>query len=403
LTPWTIWLAPGRLAIAAALVGIAILISNIVAVVLGDGVLLANNRVLAGDFMAFWSAGRMTLDGDLALIHTPRPIYEAQLAEAPGLDVVYYWHHPPTFLLIATALATLPYLTAAAVFLGVSSVAYWVAAKRAFKPWQAVLFAFCAPAAAMHFGNVQTGLLTAALVGGALLALPQRPLAAGVLVGLMAIKPHLMVLFPLAFIAGERWKAFFAAAISAALFCAAAYWAFGWGSFERFFANMGRAQSLVTDLQIAAGTYATLYGNLLGLKLPMALAAGVHAASALVASALVWLSWRSKNWPLAGAVLAAASTLISPYLFFYDLTLLLVAIALIVRAVGYQSLSPLEKLALIMGWTAPGLIFTAGAFVPLPFAAIGSWAVLWVAARRALRPLSGKVESGFPSESGLKF
>jgi Glycosyltransferase family 87 len=379
------WLVPPRLAIGAALVGIAVLISNIIAVALGDGLLLANNRLVAGDFMAFWSAGRMTLDGDLALIHTPRPIYEAQLAAVPGLDVVYYWHHPPTFLLIATALAALPYLVAAGVFLGTTSLAYGAAARGAFRSGYPVLFAFCAPAAAMHFGNVQTGLLTAALVGGAMLVLPKRPLAAGVLVGLMAIKPHLAVLFPLAFIAGGRWKAFFAAAATAILLCAAAYFAFGWGAFERFFTNMGRAQGLVTELQIAAGTYATLFGNLMGLKVPLPLAAAAHGFSALAAATLVWMTWRRGDWPLAGAVLAAASTLISPYLFFYDLTLLLVSIVLIVRAVGWEGLSAAEKCALIFAWAAPGLIFTLGAYVPAPFAAVGSWAVLWVAARRALR------------------
>ena len=87
---------------------------------------------------------------------------------------------------------------------------------------------------------------------------------------------------------------------------------------------------------------------------------------------------------LAGSVLAAATTLISPYLFFYDLTLLLVAMGLIVRCVGWERLLPVEKLALILGWAAPGLIFTIGAYTPLPLAALGSWAVLWVAARRAL-------------------
>ncbi len=389
LGPLSALLSPRCLAIGAAIVGLAVMIANIAAVAMGDGILLANNRLLAGDFMAFWSAGRMTLEGDLSLIHTPRPIYEAQLAQAPGLDVVYLWHHPPTFLLVAAALATLPYLPAAAVFLGVTASAYWGVVRAYFRHGLAVLFAFCAPAAAMHFGNVQTGLLTAALVGGALLLLPRRPLAAGALIGLLAIKPHLAVLFPLAIVAGGRWKAFCAAAIVAIGFCGAAYWAFGWGAFERFFLNIRHAQGLVTGQQIAAGTYATLFGNLVGLKLPVALAAAAHGLSALGAAGLVWIVW--SRWTmeqdaglLAGSVLAAATTLISPYLFFYDLTLLLVAMGLIVRCVGWERLLPVEKLALILGWAAPGLIFTIGAYTPLPLAALGSWAVLWVAARRAL-------------------
>ncbi len=382
------WLRRWWLYAGAGAIGVFILGANVYfGLTAGDGLIMANKRLIAGDFMAFWSAGRMTLEGALEQVHAARPIYEEQLRHASGLDVVYLWHHPPTFLLVATGLAHLPYLVAAGLFFALTAGIYALATRTITPTPAALFFAAMAPASAMHFGNVQTGLLTAALAGLALVMIDRRPIVAGALVGLFAIKPHLAVLYPLAFAAGGRWRAFAAAAVVTLGFVGVSFWAFGWGAWEAFFANMAHAQSMVTEQKIAPGTYATVFANLRGLGAPVWAAGIAHGASAVLAAGTVFLAWRQGGGLYAGAVLAAASTLMSPYLFFYDLTLFLVAGGLIVRqAGGWSALQRSEKAVVAYGWIAPGLLFSVGHVAPLPFAALAAWALIVVAMRRALRP-----------------
>ena len=67
----------------------------------------------------------------------------------------------------------------------------------------------------------QNSVLTAGLAALALHLLGKRPVVAGVVIGLLAIKPQLAVVFPFVLIAARAWRTFAAAALSATLFAAA--------------------------------------------------------------------------------------------------------------------------------------------------------------------------------------
>ena len=96
-------------------------------------------------------------------------------------DIPYFgWHYPPVFLLLAAALATLPYLAA---LLPTSHHACGLSGRctrhrRAAEAW---LLALAFPAVFVNVTHGHNGFLTAALLGGALLVLDRRPLLAGVL------------------------------------------------------------------------------------------------------------------------------------------------------------------------------------------------------------------------------
>ncbi|MBZ4317346.1 DUF2029 domain-containing protein, partial [Mycobacterium tuberculosis] len=61
----------------------------------------------------------------------------------------------------------------------------------------------------------QNSVLTAGLAALALHLLGKRPVVAGVVIGLLAIKPQLAVVFPFVLIAARAWRTFAAAALSA--------------------------------------------------------------------------------------------------------------------------------------------------------------------------------------------
>lgn len=349
-----------------------------------NGMVLANGQPVFGDFIAFWSGGRAALEGHVADVHTRALIEQYHQQAAPGVQFTAPWNSPPTFLLITSALALLPFPIAALTFLALGAALYVAAARAILPDTRALIFALTVPAAIYHLGSVQTGLVIASVSGLALAMLDKRPLAAGALVGLLAIKPHLAVLWPVMLALSGRWRAFAAAAVSALCFVALAGFVFGFDAYARFLESLGATQNLVTSQLITTPAYASLYASLLQLGAPQTIALGVHGAAALIALFIAARIFRRGDRAVAGAALCATTLIILPYSFFYDFTLL---------AVGAALLGPprtrLELAAAIAAWSA-GLSLPLSYALPLPYCAAAAWLVLLTASVRAgsaaLRP-----------------
>jgi hypothetical protein len=186
------------------------------------------------DFITFWSAAWLALHGRPEAVFDWQAIAAAQHAAVPAMEKLFLWHYPPTFLLAVLPLGLVPYVAAFAAF-SAGSVALWAALVRRIAPdpryW---IVAAAMPAGLINFFHGQNGFLTAALAGFALLLLKTNPIAAGVLIGLLAIKPHLAILFPVALVASRNWRAFAAAAVATVAFTAASIAAFGWPTVTAF-------------------------------------------------------------------------------------------------------------------------------------------------------------------------
>ena len=97
--------------------------------------------------------------------------------------------------------------------------------------WLALAF----PALFYNFVIGQNGCLTAALLGGALLFIPTRPVLAGICLGLLTYKPQYGPLFPLVLIATAQWRVIFAAAATTLAIAAASLVVFGTNTWLAFF------------------------------------------------------------------------------------------------------------------------------------------------------------------------
>ncbi len=241
----------------------ALLIAAMLLAVMGwrlahaNGLPLAEGQPVFGDFIAFWSAGRLALEGRAAEVHNEAAIYAQHLIAVPGLHVVAPWNSPPPFLLISSLFALTPFPVAALLFLLLSGALYLYVARKTLPDARALLFALTLPAALFHLGSVQTGLLIAGVSGLALLWIDKRPRAAGALIALLAIKPHLAILWPVFLIISKRWTAFITAALATTAFLVIAGFVFGFESYARFFDNLRAAQSLIGDERVATDTFAS--------------------------------------------------------------------------------------------------------------------------------------------------
>jgi arabinofuranan 3-O-arabinosyltransferase len=306
-------------------------------------------RPIDNDFVNVWAAGWLALDGHAPAAYDWTP-HRAAEVRAVGYDFggYYGWHYPPAFF-FAAALATLPYLVAAIVWLLTTLAAYAAAIAGILGLRTGVLFALGFPAAIWNITAEQNGFLTAALIGSTLGLLERHPALAGICLGLLTYKPQFGVLFPIVLIADRRWPTIAVATLVALLLAALSWLAFGsasWAAFvhwaplsNRVLIDQGaldwyRLQS-VFALVRAHGGSETLAWTVQG------------ALSLLLAVGLAWL-WRSRvAFELKAAALAASALLATPYLFMYDLVVLAVAVAFLLRlALARDFLSRIEIAAL---------------------------------------------------------
>src|SRR5262245_11392823 len=77
----------------------------------------AKGKPLGYDFITFWSASDVALEGRPAEAYDHAKLFAAQQKAVPALtnEVVFLWHYPPTFHLLALPLALVPYLWSYAV------------------------------------------------------------------------------------------------------------------------------------------------------------------------------------------------------------------------------------------------------------------------------------------------
>ncbi|HTV89934.1 MAG TPA: glycosyltransferase family 87 protein [Stellaceae bacterium] len=291
-------------------------------------------KPLGYDFMAFWSAARLALAGHPAAAFDERTIAAVQHAAVPALPgIVFPWHYPPTFLVPLAPFGMLPYPAALALFV-IATAAPWAAlVPRVLPDRRAWIVAAAAPAGLITLLDGQNAFLTASLAGFALLSLDRRPILAGLLIGLLAIKPQLAVLFPLALLAEARWRSIAAAALTVLALALVSLALFGSADWAAFFRDLPVARAIGDAGAVPWGTMPTAEVFVLSLGGSLGLAHAVQATVALVAALAVWRAWRCPDAPFEAkaATLLVAALLVPPYVFYYDLLWAALAVGLLVR------------------------------------------------------------------------
>lgn len=362
------------------IVGFALLLAFTVALawlaVTSDGRNDALGRPLGTDFANVYAAGSYVLDGAPQAPFDPARQYAREQAIFGATTPFYGWHYPPFFLFVAAALAMLPYGAALLVWQGGSFLLY-LAAIRAIThragshpdpSWLLLAAAF--PAVFVNFGHGHNGLLTAALMGGALAVLDRRPLIAGVLLGLLAYKPQFGILIPLVLMVTGRWQSFAAAAATVLALFVATVAAFGVPTWEAFFASGHFTRTVVLEngetgwqkIQ-SVFSWVRMWGG------PVWLAYTVQAVAANGVAVAVGILWRMRaDFALQAAALVIGTILAIPYSLDYDMMALAPAIAFLAVHGLRHGFADYEKTALAGLWLAPLLARSIAAATLLPVA-----------------------------------
>ena len=323
--------------------------------------------LVSGDFIGFWTAGELALEGHAADAYNAVPHFFKEVALHGDPDSWAYvsFFYPPYFLLLCAGFALLPYVTAVGLWLASTCAAY-AAAMRALVPRdlrdrEAIWVLFLGyPAVLVNAGFGQNGFLSTALLGGAALWLDRRPELAGLCFGCLSYKPQLGIVVPLALAVAGRWRCFAVAVATVLVLAAAATLAFGVDIWPAFFADMSDARRNWMEAYnpLYLRFWITIFG---AVRLHDGSLLLAYAAQVAVSLAAIWLLVRAllsrppgaRSGKAEVAAIAACIPFCSPFMLEYDLMILAVPMIWLLCEALRQGFRRGEGLALAATFAAP--------------------------------------------------
>jgi alpha-1,2-mannosyltransferase len=340
--------------------------------------------VLGRDFLNFWMGGRSVFGGGPAAWFDAGT-YNAALRDMLGAPYPeHFWSYPPHLLLFIWPFGLMPYLPAYIAWCAIGVALYLFACSGAIAR-KHLLFLAVAPGIAVCIFFGQNGFYTAALLIGGLFCLDRRPVLAGVLFGILTIKPQLGLLLPVVLVLERRWVTIASAVATLTVLVAATAMLFGWNVWIEFWQKVVPQQQWLTAhgggllFEMVSSVY---YGGRL-VHLPQSVDWVLQGiTTALAFAAVAWCYWRRRDPALSLALFVTATFLVTPYILNYDMVVFGFVVA---RLRERDDNTMADHWLLIAVWTLPvTMMIAAVGFIPLAPAVLIAFAarLVWRLAHR---------------------
>jgi hypothetical protein len=186
--------------------------------------------------------------------------------------------------------------------------------------------------------------------------LESRPFLGGILLGGMSYKPQFFILIPIALIAGKQWRAFIGAASSAIGLALISVSVFGLGSWMEFFRIIPSSIEILTNPRVPLPKIISVFSSILLMGGGPTLGWMLQGLIMIGAVAAVIWMWRGGLPYLRNSLLVVSILLFTPYLFYYDLSLLALPLAWIGWEGYTKGWVPGQQITLCLGWLLPSLM-----------------------------------------------
>jgi len=274
------------------------------------------------DFVNTWLGAQLALTGDPGT-HFSIDAYNALLAERfSGEYPLHIWSYPPQLLLFTWPWGLMPYMPAYILHCVLGLALYLAVVTDGQRRADHLVLLILAPAVTVNIWCGQNGFLIAALLVGGLIQLDRRPVLAGVLFGLLSIKPQLGVLLPVMLVLTGRWRTIAAAAVTIAVLFAATTFVFGWKVWSAYVndAMPTQARVFLKDFEHFMTHMPTAFMGARVAGFSLTIAAWAQAVvSVVTVIAVAWTFWRRREPDLSNALFVTATFLVTPYAFNYDM------------------------------------------------------------------------------------
>lgn len=337
------------------------------------------------DYLSFWAAGTLVLDGQAADVYDIATHHQATEAftgerEQPLLP----WQLPPHALLISTGLASLGYYPGLILWTLGTAALFAATAAHAGGGKLAVLIAFAVPPTAWNLQIGQFGFLIATAMYWSIADENRPPWQRGLALVVLSLKPQFGLLVLIYLLLRGRWSTIGLGAAFGLAVVALTSVAFG---IDRWWEFIDRSLDAMPIVDLVSGPLVwksqSVFGLMRGLGAGSAGAAALHVlVGVIIVGHAARLCRTQPVHPATTAFMLTGSIALSPRSFPYDLQVLALSGILIVAGARREGLEIPER-TLLSAFAASWLMF-----VNLPGGLLATVLLLFSASRMARSPTS---------------
>jgi alpha-1,2-mannosyltransferase len=333
-----------------------------------DGVYLSRSKLMVGrDFFNVWTGGSLVISNKLDILYN----FEEYLAwqnTHVGSFAFYNYSYPPHSLFLATPFAMFPYLWSLIIWTLLGALFFFWAARPYMPRGLAPFYSVITPAAlvniwAGHYGFVIGGLWLLFFS-----SLDHDKLRTGIIAGILTLKPHLGLLIAAVMLYRRAWIAILFA-ISATLFLVfASGVVFGFDLWQQWLFETSALQAKIMTAPDPQFYYLMMPSTFIVLRnMPYNIGIFAHIVVSVIALSLLWRCRNAQPKRLA-FVTATTTSLITPYIFNYDLTVC--SLGFIVFMYSYwNTINRWERFILWLAFASP--LFVMGVDIIAPISLLG--------------------------------
>lgn len=318
--------------------------------------------VAAGDFVFFYAAGALAAEGRADEVYDSSAMTAAATSRIGGGVPELVWPYPPTLSLPLTVPGLLPAGMALGLWVAILIAALSGAGRLTLGSWRLAPIVFLFPGSAFV---LFTGQLTAVLV--VLLATfvvhsRRWPFVAGVSLGLLAWKPHFVVVPLIAAFRDRHYRIVGLAVATIFVLTLASAAAFGLDAWTGFLQGGIRHAGLI-DVEAPMFRFVSGFGAARTAGVPGAGALAFHVLTAAAGCAVgLWL-WREATRESVRALgLTGAMLQLTPYALDYDMAFLLLPWALMI---GEAREEPRAASTLLWPWLGLTIVVPASYLISI--------------------------------------
>ncbi|MFD1195227.1 glycosyltransferase family 87 protein [Seohaeicola saemankumensis] len=292
----------------------------------------------------------------------------------PGEEGFMPWTYPPQFNLLMAVLAPLPLWLAYLLFTSLSLGVFLFVLRKLDEDNFFLLLIFVLPVIFVTIRCGQNGFLTASLIGIFCLLLLKNKDSAGLPLGLMAIKPHLVFGIAILVLLRKKVGVLAIAVVVTSLAAVSSSIVLGEEIWLAFLKSAADSSTFLREAQYPLFRMTSVYAWIRSWGFEANVAFAAQIVTAVVAiGGVVWVhfnGWETRRI-LGLAVLASLS--ISPYKYDYDLCSLAIALALLMPDIArFASRSEMIALA-CASWLATGSGMIVYALPKKTIASLETW------------------------------
>jgi hypothetical protein len=323
------------------------------------------------DYSLFWLTGRLARADAMAILYHPAAFFAFTSKILTQQTEVMPILYPPVMLPIMV-LTSLPTLAVGyCVFVLFSFLLAVLVLRAAQISWAAIAIGLLGPAAVWHVFLGQFGMLCGALLVAGLALLEGSPVAGGVLLACLCIKPQYVLLMPVVLLAARNRRGLAAFVIAGGALAALSVCWFGWSAWAEYLGPGRAATRAWIQIPFGPGKESlgvSIFWMMRSFSAGLSAAYTAQAMSTIFAACMTWWLWSrqkiDRNARLAATV--CLMSLASPYGYTDDLVGFSVVLALLVRRDA-----PVVNVLLAVLWLSPayaGSFAERFGFLPMPFA-----------------------------------